>query len=72
MGSAGLFTYVYVCMHMHKYVYMYVCNNNNQWKEAIKLKMGKTWEMFNIGYLGGVGGRKGKRERDDILFQLKK
>lgn len=39
-------------------------------KKAIKVKMGKTWEMFNGGYLEGVGQRKGKGEHV-ILFQLK-
>lgn len=40
-------------------------------KEAVNLRVGRAWEGLKGGYLKGDGGRKGRKENDIILFQLK-
>lgn len=56
---------------MHTFIYIYicvcVCSSNNKEKEATDFEVGKGWRWF----LGGATGKKGKKETDVILFQLK-
>lgn len=59
--------YAFTCINTYVCVCVTIIING---KKTIKLKMGKTREMSNVGCLGGVGGRKGKGERDVLLFQL--
>lgn len=53
------------------YIYVYICNNNNQRKKSIIVRVGGPWVRLEEEYLGGAGGRKLKDESYIILFQLK-
>lgn len=68
---------IYIFVHIHAYIYKYVCvcvcvavTIKKMRHEATDFEMGaygKGWRWL----LGGAKGKKGKKETDVILFQLK-